>query len=683
MEKKREIKRSSEKTFEGSAPQEFFSKGYFLEARGSNYGRPDMVTGEPLFSPYTEEFYLGRSRLLVSSLLRAITGVKNVIVLGCARGYMVQAFQERNIDAVGVDISEWAIENGAPSVAGKLYCGDVCDLSMWDDDEFDLVVALDVLEHIRVPDLYKALDETCRVGKVIVFDAPIDIDDTMPDQSDGTDKSHVSVYSKAWWITEFLKRGYDPISVQEFTYPEEKAESRWPDRHDHGVTIYLRPTRLPPTATTVPTITVKSGGKDFRILWWSNSPWVGTGYGVGTKHVVYPLNKHYDVRCLSYYGQQWSALNYNGLVCHGSLYDKFGIDAAQLLCNNRRWRPHLMITLFDIWLGDSPLLGGNKDWFTKIHPYWVPYFPIDTQPIAPPVLNQARQAYQCVAMSQFGRRQLEMEGISAKYIPHGVDTNVYHPPEDKAAAAMNLLETSEPLLAKDPLPWPEGSFIIGKVGANKDVPPRKGYDRDFKALEIFFDQNPDARRDTRMYLHTMANFPGGVPLGHLADINNIADHIRVTEPFLVWCGLMPRDMSRMYGGFDVLLNASRSEGFGMPINEAAACGVPTIATDFTSMTELVKGHGWLVNSLKNAGGFETFDTTLLMSEYAIPDEFQIAEAIGEAYNSPDKVRDFGEKSREFSLDYDWDNVITPLWIELIEELRERMRVKPKEERRIL
>ena len=164
---------------------------------------------------------------------------------------------------------------------------------------------------------------------------------------------------------------------------------------------------------------------------------------------------------------------------------------------------------------------------------------------------------------------------------------------------------------------------------------------------------------------------------------NISQYIRVTEPFLVYCGLMPNDLSQMYGGFDVLLNASRSEGFGLPMIEAAACGVPTIATDFTSMTELVKDHGWLVNSLKNAGGFETFDTTILMSDWAIPDEFQIAESLEDAYNNPDKVRQYGEKSREFSLNYDWDNVVVPLWYRLMENIREDLRIKDRTERRIL
>ena len=680
MEKKRNIKYSSEKKFEGSATSEEFDEGYFLHAEGSNYGRRDLVTGETLFAPYTEEHYLLRDRYVVKTVLRSIKGIKSAIVLGCARGYMVQALHEEGINAVGVDISEWAIEHGAEPVLDHLYCGDVCDLSMWGDKEFDMVIALDVLEHVKVPDLYQAISEACRVGKVIVFDAPIDVDDTMPDQSSGTDKTHVSIYSKEWWIRQFLGRGFEPIHVNEFIYPEEKYDSRWPDRHDHGVTIYFRETRAMPTAETVEQITIKPGGKDFKILWWSNAPWAGTGYGVGTKGVVYPLNEHYDTRALCYYGLEGAALGFNGLICFPRLFDPYGIDAAQLI--TKYWKPNIMVTLFDIWIGDSPLAGGQRNWFTKIHPNWVPYFPVDHDPIPPPVINQARLAYQCVAMSQFGRRQLEMEGIPAEYIPHGVDTKVYKPTEDKILETKRLLEISETLQANKSAPWTEGCFVIGKVAANKDT-ERKGYDRDFAALQIFLDQNPDARKDTRMHLHTLTNMPGGYPLGHLAEINNVSQYIRVTNPFSLYCNMVTADMAQMYGAFDVLLNASQAEGFGIPIVEAAACGVPTIGTDFTSMPELIEGHGWLVDSLKNSGGFDSHKTTSLMSKWAIPDEFQIAEAIADAYNNPDKVRRYGEKSREFSLDYDWENVVIPLWYRLMEDIRDNLRIKSREERRIM
>jgi len=98
---------------------------------------------------------------------------------------------------------------------------------------------------------------------------------------------------------------------------------------------------------------------------------------------------------------------------------------------------------------------------------------------------------------------------------------------------------------------------------------------------------------------------------------------------------------------------------------------------------LIEGHGWLVDSLKNSGGFDSHKTTSLMSKWAIPDEFQIAEAIADAYNNPDKVRRYGEKSREFSLDYDWENVVIPLWYRLMEDIRDNLRIKSREERRIM
>lgn len=671
MEKENsKVKRSSKKKFEGSFPAEFYGEGYFLRAEGSNYGRRDLMTGQSLFSPYTEEHYLERDRILVKTILNSLRGIKSAIVLGCARGYMVQAFHEQGVHAIGVDISEWAIEHGAKPILEHLYCGDVCDLSRWKDKEFDITIALDVMEHIRVPDLYLALDEACRVGKVIVFDAPIGVDDAHPDQSHGTDKTHVSIYSKEWWITEFMKRGFEPIFSQEYFYPE----------GDRGVTLYLRETRLPPTVDTVVPVTVKPGGKDFKILWWSNSPWAPTGYGVGTKGVVYPLNKHYDIRALCFYGLEGAALGFNDLVCYPRLFDVYGIDACQLI--NRYWKPDIMITLFDIWIGDSPLLKGERNWFTKLNPKWVAYFPVDHDPIPPPLINQAMQAYRCVAMSQFGRRQLEMAGISAEYIPHGVDTDVFLPSPDKAQDAKALYKISETLQPGEKEPWPEGAFIIGKVASNKAT-ERKGFDRDFTALKIFLDQNPDARKDTRMYLHTQKNFPGAYPLGHLAHISKVSQYIRVTNPFSIYCGMVPADMSEMYGAFDVLLNASQAEGFGIPILEAAACGVPTIGTRFTSMPELIEGHGWLVNTLKNAGGLDSYKTTVLMSKWAIPDEYEIAKALEDAYNNPSKAKRYGEKAREFSLNYDWEKVVVPLWVQLIEEVREDMRSKTLDERRMI
>jgi hypothetical protein len=97
------------------------------------------------------------------------------------------------------------------------------------------------------------------------------------------------------------------------------------------------------------------------------------------------------------------------------------------------------------------------------------------------------------------------------------------------------------------------------------------------------------------------------------------------------------------------------------------------------MTELVKGHGWLVPPF--AGDVEcpnckkhfsynggAHQMSHLMSLYAIPDEWKAAEAIGEAYNKPGKLKKYSRSSRKFALKYDFDNVVAPMWYSLLEEL---------------
>ena len=65
-------------------------------------------------------------------------------------------------------------------------------------------------------------------------------------------------------------------------------------------------------------------------------------------------------------------------------------------------------------------------------------------------------------------------------------------------------------------------------------------------------------------------------------------------PASVWhLGAPAALVANLYQAFDVLLNPSMGEGFGIPILEAQACGVPVIASDHSAMTELTQA-GWLV-----------------------------------------------------------------------------------------
>ena len=66
---------------------------------------------------------------------------------------------------------------------------------------------------------------------------------------------------------------------------------------------------------------------------------------------------------------------------------------------------------------------------------------------------------------------------------------------------------------------------------------------------------------------------------------------------------------------------------------------------------------------------------------AIPDVYELADHISEAYNSPDKTARYGEASRAFALNFDWKTVVVPLWKNFIEDIREEIRPKTLIERR--
>jgi glycosyltransferase involved in cell wall biosynthesis len=86
---------------------------------------------------------------------------------------------------------------------------------------------------------------------------------------------------------------------------------------------------------------------------------------------------------------------------------------------------------------------------------------------------------------------------------------------------------------------------------------------------------------------------GGYNLYNLCQLFGIADNVKFTSVGS-YENLSSETIGDLYRATDVYVNCSHGEGFGKTILEAAACGVPSIATDCTSMTELVRGHGILV-----------------------------------------------------------------------------------------
>jgi 2-polyprenyl-3-methyl-5-hydroxy-6-metoxy-1,4-benzoquinol methylase len=201
----------------------FYDKEYFEGASKSNYGKLNPDGG------YTEKIYFPVKCGQIADILdfagyTTVWKPKNCLVVGCAIGYLVMAMQiDGAIEAHGIDISEYAIERGKKEGIKNLIVGDVFELP-YKNDEFEMVVALEVVEHIPEDDgqLDQAIREMIRVcNGYIVISTPVGDDDENPRQLEG-DLSHFSVHTPEWWTTKFEKLGamtfYEIVSKESKTF---------------------------------------------------------------------------------------------------------------------------------------------------------------------------------------------------------------------------------------------------------------------------------------------------------------------------------------------------------------------------------------------------------------------------------------------------------------------------------
>jgi len=99
----------------------------------------------------------------------------SILDLGCAKGFLLHDFKELMPKAriAGLDISEYAYRNSMESVRPVMCLGNAKDLP-WPDCSFDLVLAINTIHNLELPECCQALREIQRVSRkhaYIVVDA--------------------------------------------------------------------------------------------------------------------------------------------------------------------------------------------------------------------------------------------------------------------------------------------------------------------------------------------------------------------------------------------------------------------------------------------------------------------------------------------------------------------------------
>jgi len=366
-----------------------------------------------------------------------------------------------------------------------------------------------------------------------------------------------------------------------------------------------------------------------RILLTGNSPFCSTGYGIQVAQLALLLKEMgHEPAIFAYFGLGGNMIQWNGIPVYPNNNEDYGVKFVDRVYEH--FNADCVITLVDTWI--------LREFPSTLK--WFPWTPIDHDPMPPgvySVLSTHQGIYKPIAMSQFGKKEMDRLGIDAFYVPHMVDCDLFHPDAEIRKAHRELLG------------WTD-KFVIGSVGTN--VRERKNWTAMFLALQKFARMHDDVI----MYCHTDKYEARGRDLDLLRQslmIQDITFFPSITE--MKVSGISGETMVNMFNSLDVYLQPSKGEGFGVPIIEAQACGVPVIVANNTAQPELC-GGGWILKDMR-----PEWDEQSSWEGAANPDE--IVACLEEAYQEKKsgKVAERQRLARKKGLEYDNQTVMEKFW----------------------
>lgn len=382
-----------------------------------------------------------------------------------------------------------------------------------------------------------------------------------------------------------------------------------------------------------------SNNHRLRILLNTNTPFSYSGYASVAREVYLKIrDEGYPFALSNFFGQAGYVKEIDGVRHYPITNNPFGDDA--MVVHSQDFKADITITNQDTFTLDLNYL--------QQIPRFIPWVPIDHDPVTPGVIERMRVAYRIIACSRFGQKQLQNFGFNSMYIPYTVDTEIFKPLDKKEMRKKYL-----PAL-------PDDAFVFGMVAANKENPSRKSFQEVLEAFKMFLIKHSNVY----LYLNVPIGNPLGFPILEYARVLGIAERVFYNDPYKIFFKYSHKEVAEIINCFDVSMNPSATEGFGLNIVEAQSCGVPVIVNNFGPMPELVKDGetGWIADA-----GYRQFTQQLSFIKY--PKVESLVEKMELGYTA-DRQK-MGEAGRAWVKDnYDSKMIFETKWkpyLQLIED----------------
>ncbi len=168
-----------------------FSREYFDKVN-SKIGEYSSYSLERFREPFN----------ILSQQIISLIAPKKILDIGCAKGFLVSFFRTKGVEAFGVDISEYAINESSNTIRPFLHKVDLNrEVLPFPKSSFDCVVCMGTLEYVEEQDYL--LEEIKRVitekGTILITtinDTPIN------------DKLRIYTRNPNEWDSLFIKNGF-------------------------------------------------------------------------------------------------------------------------------------------------------------------------------------------------------------------------------------------------------------------------------------------------------------------------------------------------------------------------------------------------------------------------------------------------------------------------------------------
>ena len=129
-------------------------------------------------------------------------------------------------------------------------------------------------------------------------------------------------------------------------------------------------------------------------------------------------------------------------------------------------------------------------------------------------------------------------------------------------------------------------IIYNGIDTSRFIPAKKTR---HSGVKVLFSGNPTKRKGCQWLPAIAMKLSDGITINYTQGLR--ANHVRLKAMNVKSLGrIPPKDMPSIYQMSDILLSPTVREGFGLAVAEAMACGLPVVASNCSSIPELVD-HG--------------------------------------------------------------------------------------------